>query len=102
MSIQNYTVEFLKDEKGNGHFFIAGDEGRAAEMVVHVAADHLTVYHTEVAPEYEGKGLAKELLAAMVGYARKHQLKVIPLCTYVQAQFKRHPQEYEDVWLKRD
>jgi hypothetical protein len=34
----------------------------------------------------------------MVDYARKNKLKVIPLCPYVHAQFKRHPKEYADVW----
>jgi predicted GNAT family acetyltransferase len=34
----------------------------------------------------------------MVEHARKNKLKVIPLCTYVHVQFKRHPDEYADVW----
>jgi predicted GNAT family acetyltransferase len=34
----------------------------------------------------------------MVGYARERKLKIIPLCPYVQAQFKRHPDTYADVW----
>ena len=38
----------------------------------------------------------------MVDYARKHDLKVIPLCPYVHAQFKRHPDEYADVWNKQE
>jgi uncharacterized protein len=43
---------------------------------------------------------AKKLLSAMVDYARKNQLKVLPLCPYVLAQFKRHREEYADVWEK--
>ena len=68
------------------------------EMVVSVMDDNLTVYHTEVAPEAEGKGLAKKMLQAMVDYSRENHLKVIPLCPYVHAQFKRHPDEYTDLW----
>jgi uncharacterized protein len=40
------------------------------------------------------------LLTAMVDYAKGHQLKVVPLCSFVHAQFKRHPDMYEDVWKK--
>ncbi|HEU5364304.1 MAG TPA: N-acetyltransferase [Hanamia sp.] len=36
----------------------------------------------------------------MVDYARTNQLKVIALCPYVLSQFKRHAEEYHDVWKK--
>lgn len=91
-------VQLSLDEKGKGEFYIMDGEERVAEMIISVTDKELTAYHTEVIPKAEGKGLAKQLLAAMVDYARKHQLKVIPLCPYVHAQFKRHPQEYADLW----
>ena len=87
-------------ENGKGDFSISADGKRLGEMVVSVYSNHLTVYHTEVLPEAEGRGLAKKLLESMVGYARSHQLKVIPLCLFVQAQFKRHPEEYADLFEK--
>ena len=86
------------NEKGEGGFYIFDGEDKLGEMVVSVSDNQLTVYHTEVAPKAEGKGLAKKMLAAMVDYARKNTLKVIPLCPYVLAQFKRHPEEYADLW----
>ncbi|MGF1925978.1 MAG: N-acetyltransferase, partial [Bacteroidia bacterium] len=46
------------------------------------------------------KGLAKMMLNSMVAYARAHHIKVVPLCPYVHAQFKRHPQDFEDIWHK--
>lgn len=96
--MEDVTLEL--DEKGHGHFYILDGEEQVAEMVVSIAGDMLTVYHTEVLPKAEGKGLAKQLLAAMVEHARKNGLKVIPLCPYVHAQFKRHPDDYADVWHK--
>ncbi len=95
-------VKLELNEKGHGHFYILDGEEQVAEMVISIAGDMLTVYHTEVLPKAEGKGLAKQLLAAMVDHARKKGLKVIPLCPYVHAQFKRHPDDYADVWHKSD
>lgn len=86
------------NEKRNGHFYINDNDEQIAEMQIGLSGDDLTVYHTEVSPKAGGKGLAKELLKAMVDYARKNHLKVIPLCPYVFAQFKRHPDEYADIW----
>ncbi len=48
--------------------------------------------HTEVAPELEGQGIASELVRAALAHAREHGLKVRPLCSYVQAYIRRHPE----------
>jgi uncharacterized protein len=91
-------VQLKLDEKGYGHFFILDGDEQVGEMEVSVSDDDLTVYHTEVLPKAEGKGFAKKMLATMVDHARKNALKITPLCPYVHAQFKRHPDEYADVW----
>ena len=78
------------------------DEGgkRVAEMVFSVEKDNLTVYHTEVSETLKGKGVSTRLLETMVKYVRENKLKVIPLCPYVNVQFKRHPDQYNDIWNK--
>lgn len=91
-------VKLTLDEQHKGAFYIEEDSERLGEMVVGINGNNLTAYHTEVSPKAEGKGYAKELLKAMVDYARKNDLKVIPLCPFVHAQFKRHPDEYADLW----
>ena len=95
-------VQLKLDEKKHGHFYLSENEKRIAEMQIGISGNDLTVYHTEVSSDHEGKGLAKKLLLAMVDYARKNNLKVIALCPYVFAQFKRHPEEYADVWKNKD
>lgn len=91
-------VKLNLDEKERGAFVVMDGPDQLGEMVVSVSGSKLTVYHTEVLPQAEGRGLAKKLLVTMVDYARKNGLKVIPLCPYVHAQFKRHPADYADVW----
>ncbi len=95
-------VQLKLDEKKHGHFYIMENNEQIAEMQIGISGNDLTVYHTEVSPNHEGKGLAKKLLLAMVDYARKNNLKVIALCPYVFAQFKRHAAEYADIWKNKD
>ena len=41
-----------------------------------------TIVHTGVAPEYEGKGIAKRLVFKVAEEAEKRKTKVIPVCSY--------------------
>ena len=81
-------------------FDVHDEEGKAGEMIFEINGSDLTVYHTEVDSEKEGRGYAKLLLDAMVAYVREHQLMVIPMCPYVHMQFKRHEELYQDIWNK--
>jgi len=96
------NVKLDLDENGRGHFYINENNEQVAEMIIGISGNHLTVYHTEVLPKAEGKGLAKQLLKEMVDYAREKNFKVIPLCPYVFGQFKRHPDEYGDIWKNEE
>src|SRR5688572_539670 len=91
-------LELRLEANGKGAFVIEAEGERVAEMAIGIADGHLTVYHTEVSEKLKGHGVASNLLSTMVEYARAHQLKVIALCPYVHAQFKRHPEQYGDIW----
>lgn len=52
--------------------------------------------HTYVPPALRGRGVAADLMTASLGYAREQGLRVVPLCSYVDAYIQRHP-EYEDL-----
>jgi predicted GNAT family acetyltransferase len=51
---------------------------------------HMT--HTEVPTELEGRGIAAALVAAALVHAKANGLKVEPLCSYVRAYMRRHPE----------
>ena len=93
-------IQMELNENGRGAFFM--DEGgkRVAEMVFSISGDNLTVYHTEVSEILKGKGVSGQLLEKMVQYVRANSLKVIPLCPYVNLQFRRHLEQYKDIWNK--
>jgi predicted GNAT family acetyltransferase len=100
-NVTTYTmndIELKLSANGRGAFVIEEQHERIAEMEIGIAGSNLTVYHTEVADKLKGQGIAGKLLSTMVDYARAHNLKVIALCPYVLAQFKRHPEQYADVW----
>lgn len=84
------------NQHGDGAFYILQDNTIVGKMMIGITGNDLNVYHTEAM--IEGKGFAKKLLEAMVAHARGHHLKVTPYCPYVHAQFKRHPEQYADIW----
>jgi predicted GNAT family acetyltransferase len=92
------AIELKWENAEKGTFVIEEGDEMVAGMAIGISGKNLTVYHTEVSDDLKGQGIAGKLLAAMVAYARANKLKVIPLCPYVSAQFKRHPDEYRDVW----
>ena len=95
-------VQLSLNEQQEGAFKILEGDEQIGEMAVSIKEDVLTAYHTEVLEKAEGKGYAKKLLTAMTDYARQNRLKVIPLCSYVHLQFRRHTNEYADIWLKEE
>jgi len=93
-------IQLQLNDKGRGKFLVEENGEQLGEMEVAITGEKLIAYHTEVLPKAEGKGLAKKLLTAMVDHARSHNLKVVALCPYVFAQFKRHEDLYGDIWEK--
>jgi predicted GNAT family acetyltransferase len=84
-----------------GAFILEEDNKRMAEMAFKISGPNMTVFHTEVDPSLQGKGVSTKLFNLMVSYARENNLKIIPLCAYVLAQFQRHPDQYVDIWKKK-
>lgn len=52
--------------------------------------------HTEVDPEMEGKGIGTSLARGALDDIRARGLKVTPLCPFIAAFIRRHP-EYRDL-----
>jgi uncharacterized protein len=86
------------NDAGRGAFLIEENNERLGEMEIGINGTNLIVYHTEVSDKLKGQGAGGKLLDAMAAHARQHNLKVIPLCPYVLAQFKRHAEQYADLW----
>lgn len=96
----NNDIQLELDSHHRGRFFVADEEEVLAKMDIAVIKGNLVVYHTEVSEKLRGLGVGPKLLNRLVEHARTNQLKIVPLCPFVHAQFKRHPELYEDVWNK--
>lgn len=93
-------IEVNLNNENRGAFNAMEGGEKIGEMDVAVKGQDLIVYHTEVDDKDEGKGYAKQLLDAMVNYARGKHLSVVPLCPFVAIQFEKHPEDYADIWKK--
>ena len=73
-----------------GSFFIEEGAKRFAEMVYVMAGPKkLIIEHTEVDESLKGQGIGVKLLEALVDFVRKEEIKVIPLCPFAKATFKK-------------
>jgi predicted GNAT family acetyltransferase len=51
-----------------------------------------TFVHTQIDPEFEGKGLGGELIRAAFDQTRAAGLRVIPECPFVKSFIEKHPE----------
>jgi len=56
----------------------------------------ITLVHTEVEPELEGKGAATAVVEKTLDYIEKNNFKLIPICPFVKTYIQRHP-EWEKI-----
>lgn len=90
----------VEQTENNGAFYILQNNERVAEMTfVKPDRSTLTIEHTEVSEVLRGTGAGKKLVEYAVEYARKNELKIIPVCPFVLKTFERNA-EYTDVWKK--
>lgn len=49
-------------------------------------------FHTEVAPEFGGQGVAQRLVADALAQTWAAGLRVVPVCPFVRGYLRRHPE----------
>ena len=72
--------------------FEAVIDGRLAECSYHRQGGTLVLHHTEVPHALQGQGVAALLVQAALDWARAEGLRVRPVCSYVAAYMRRHPE----------
>ena len=77
----NHGIRVEFDEEGCRS--LAYDEGHIiGECDFEAGNDRWTIYHTEVDPQYGGKGIAKRLVYMIVEEAERRKIPIVPVCSY--------------------
>lgn len=84
-------MEVIQEDDGKKGVFKAIIEDRTAGAMTYVWAgtSRFIIDHTEVDPRFNGRGTGKNLLMAAVDFARKNQVKILPLCPFARAMFTK-------------
>lgn len=86
-----------KDHKGE--FYIQFEKEIVAHMTYSMAgSDKMIIDHTQVNDSLKGQGIGNKLLDAAVQYARDNNVKILPLCPFANAVFKKR-KDYYDVLI---
>ena len=89
-------IQQINDTR-RGYFEAVEDGKEAGKMTYTWAGDSkFIIDHTEVSPDFNGKGVGKKLVIAAVEYARANNLKIIPLCPFAKSVFDK-VEEIRDV-----
>lgn len=89
-------IQQINDTR-KGYFEATEDGKEAGKMTYTWAGDSkFIIDHTEVSPEFNGKGVGKKLVLAAVDYARANNVKIIPLCPFAKSVFDK-VEEIRDV-----
>jgi predicted GNAT family acetyltransferase len=87
----------LQDSGSKGRYVLRSAAGDEAEMTFTKVGEHrIIIDHTEVPDAFRGQGAGLRLVARAVEDARAAGRKIIPLCPFANAQFRRH-KEWADV-----
>lgn len=86
-----YSIQH-EEAASKGAFYIDKAGQRVAEMTYsRTNATMIIIDHTDVDDSLRGEGVGRQLLNALVDWARSTGTKVLPLCPFAKAQFDKDP-----------
>jgi len=89
--------ELINNE--NDHRYEYHIEDFIAKIEYIRSGERIYLTHTEVPTELEGKGIASSLVKKVLADIQEKGLKLVPLCPFVNAYIRRHP-EWDSIVLK--
>ncbi len=85
-------IEHEQNESG-GSFFIDEGQGRIAELTYRSEGKRrITIDHTEVDEKFRGEGIARDLVAEAVAFARENELRITATCPYAKKVIEETPE----------
>jgi predicted GNAT family acetyltransferase len=85
--------EIAREVDGSKGRYVIRQDGAEAELTYSIASPTLVIAdHTGVPDSFRGTGAGAALVARIVADARAEGFRIMPLCPFVNAQRKRHPE----------
>lgn len=93
-TMETSTINIRRqDDQTHGQYIASDESGAHAGKLTWTMRNGVRdADHTIVAPDMRGKGIAAKLVDALIHDAREEGFKIMPTCSYVAAQFERHPE----------
>lgn len=96
-----FEIKIMKIQNSNsdtrGQFEASENGKQAGKMTYKKEGDNkMIIDHTEVTPEFQGKGVGKDLVKFAAEYARDNDLKIIAECEYAKKIMEKSS-NYDDV-----
>jgi uncharacterized protein len=86
----------VRDNSATHRYELLLDGELVGDLLYRAKDDVVTLIHTAVAPQLEGHGLGERLVAGALHDIRERGLQIVPLCPFVAAYIRRHP-DYESL-----
>ncbi|MDP9796109.1 putative GNAT family acetyltransferase [Catenuloplanes nepalensis] len=86
----------VRDNPGQHRYEVTADGELAGFAVYYLEGQRIVFIHTEVAVEYEGRGLGSRLARDALDDVRGRGLRVVPACPFFAKFIRTHP-EYRDL-----
>ena len=86
----------VRDVPERSRFEIHVDGQRAGLAAYRTRPGEVTIYHTEIDPAFEGRGLGSALARAALDDLRARGVAVLPVCPFFRSWIQRHP-DYADL-----
>lgn len=89
-----------EEANGRGRYVgrITGIDGEAEITFTRRGPKLISADHTGAPDSMKGTGAAMALVEYMIADARRQGSRIIPVCPYVKAQYRKHP-EWADVMI---
>ena len=82
----------VRDNETDHRYELLLDGEVIGELLYRKRDEVVTLIHTEIPAHLEGRGLGEQLVAGVLEDVRAGGLHIVPLCPFVVAFLRRHPE----------
>ncbi len=94
MEIDLSKLEVIHNQEKKRFEIQIGDQIAMVKYIL--GSSEIIFTHTEVPEAFEGHGVAGKMAKVAIEYAKAQGLRIRPMCPYMAAYIKRHP-EYHSI-----